>query len=1053
MILNRRGITARSSRSYALFATCVLLVVGMALLSLGSRNLRTHAAAGSAALSTTSTPLQSVLSSLPFIFEANKGQAAADVKFLARGGGFGLLLTSHDAVLDLHRGTERSSIRMMLANANSGPAVTGAEPLPGRTNYLIGNDPSKWHQNVPQFARVRYTGVYPGIDLVYYGKQGRLEYDFEVAPSADPSKVALRFEGADDLSLGPGGELLLSKDGSGFGFQAPELYQTIGNKRLPVQGRFVIRNNREVGFEIGAYDRARTLVIDPVLVFSTYLGGNNAESNARIAVDSSSNMYIAVSSTSTDAASGGAFQANPKGAGDVLITKIDSGGIQAFQTYLGGAALDTVAGIAVDSGFNIVVSGTTSSSDFPTLNGAQSGPASAGTQHAFVTSLNPAGNALVYSTYIRGSGTDIAQGLAVDVKNKAYVIGTTTSTDLPTTDEAFQKSSLSTNQFFVAMIDPLATGAASVPYLTYFGGGNPNNGTVTGGGIAVDANSNVYITGGTNFVNTGTSAATDFPILNGFENCLNAPSKPATCTIGSTQTDAFVAKLNPTAAVGDQLQYSTYLGGTGNDVANGIALDSSANAYITGSTDSTDMPAAGTGPFQSANATGGDAFLAKLSSFTPSTTSTTTTTVTELYFSYIGGSSADQGLAVAVDSGQGARVTGSTSSNNLPLKNFINTYGGGKDAFIARIDTTATTATAPGHYLTYLGGGGDDEGTGIAVDARGAAYVTGDTNGSFPVVGTTSILHGGSDAFVSKLGPVANLAMTAVANPALPNIAGIGNQVTFTYTIKNNGDLVTGVNFTEQLNSVSGTFGSATATPGSCGTPSGTPSVLSCAIGALNAGATATVTVVMTPTAVGSFGNSATLSVAGTGFTTSATASTTVTDFTIGVNPPTRTTPAGSAVTYSITVTPSGGTSFPDSVSLACGAGLPTGGSCEFINNPITNLTTGAQSRVLTLNTTARLTTTTQVRPGQRPFFATWLPFSGLAFLGFGGVAFSRRRKMVMSLLLGLFLAGLALQFGCSSSAKSTTTTTGTPAGTYTITVNATSGTASRSSTVQLTVQ
>ena len=267
-------------------------------------------------------------------------------------------------------------------------------------------------------------------------------------------------------------------------------------------------------------------------------------------------MYIAVSSTSTDAASGGAFQANPKGAGDVLITKIDSGGIQAFQTYLGGAALDTVAGIAVDSGFNIVVSGTTSSSDFPTLNGAQSGPASAGTQHAFVTSLNPAGNALVYSTYIRGSGTDIAQGLAVDVKNKAYVIGTTTSTDLPTTDEAFQKSSLSTNQFFVAMIDPLATGAASVPYLTYFGGGNPNNGIVTGGGIAVDANSNVYITGGTNFVNTGTSAATDFPILNGFENCLNAPSKPATCTIGSTQTDAFVAKLNPTAAVGDQLQYS-----------------------------------------------------------------------------------------------------------------------------------------------------------------------------------------------------------------------------------------------------------------------------------------------------------------------------------------------------------------------------------------------------------------------------------------------------------------------------------------------------------------
>jgi hypothetical protein len=514
-----------------------------------------------------------------------------------------------------------------------------------------------------------------------------------------------------------------------------------------------------------------------------------------------------------------------------------------------------------------------------------------------------------------------------------------------------------------------------------------------------------------------------------------------------------VAKLNPAAAVGDQLQYSTYVGGTGNDVGNGIALDSSANAYITGDTNSNDFPAAGTNPFQATAPAGANAFLAKLSSFTPSTSSTTTTTVTELYFTYLGGAGTDRGLAIAVDSAQGARVAGSTDSSLTPL-NPSNTFAGGAtDGFVARVDTTSTVAATAGYY-SYIGGGGADEATGIAVDARGAAFVVGDTDSAnFPVVGTTSILHGGTDAFVTKFAPVANLAMTAVANPAPPAIAGIGNQVTFTYTIKNNGDLVTGVNFIEQLNSVSGTFGSATATPGSCGTPSGTPSVLSCAIGALNAGATATVTVVMTPTAVGSFGNSATLSVAGTGFTTSATASATVTDFTIGVNPPTRTTPAGSAVTYSITVTPTGGSSFPDSVSLACGAGLPTGGSCEFINNPITNLTTGAQSRVLTLNTTARVTTTTELRPGQRPFFATWLPLSGLAFLGFGGVALSQRRKILMSLLLGLFLAGLALQFGCGSSTKSTTTTTGTPAGTYTITVNATSGTASRSSTVQLTVQ
>ena len=1059
--MNRRGLTARSSCSYALIATCVLLAVGMALLSLGSRSARALAAADSPSFMPAYTPGQSVLSNLPVIFEANQGQAEAGVKFLARGRGYGLFLSSDEAVLNVRRGTQHSLVRMKLANANSAPAVTGAELLPGKTNYLIGNNPARWHQNIAQFARVRYSSVYPGIDLVYYGKQGRLEYDFEVAPAADPSQVALRFQGADNLSLSPEGDLLLSNDGSGLRFQAPRLYQTIGNEQRPVAGRFVIRNSEEVGFEVGAYDRTRVLVIDPLLVYSTYLGGNDAESSARIAVDSSSNMYVAFSSASTDHIGSTTYQADPKGAGDVVITKIDSGGIQAFKTYLGGTGLDTVAGIAVDAGFNIVVAGTTTSADFPTLNGFQSGPASPGTQHAFVTSLNPSGTALVYSTYLRGSGTggtETAQGLALDVQNKAYVIGTTTSTDLPTTPGAFQPVSLATNQFFVAKIDPIISGTESVLYLTYFGGGNPNNGVVRGGAIAVDANSNVYIAGGTNFVNTGTNATTDFPILNAFENCLNSPTKPATCPIGSTPTDAFVAKLNPAAAVGDQLQYSTYVGGTLDDVANGIALDSSANAYITGTTTSNDLPAAGTNPFQATAPGGGDAFLSKLSSFTPSTSSTTTTTVTELYFTYLGGAGNDVGLAIAVDSAQGARVAGSTDSGSttpaLTPLNPSNTFGGGiDDGFVARVDTTATVAATAGYYA-YVGGGGADEATGIAVDARGAAYVTGDTNsGNFPVVGTTGALTGASDAFVVKFAPVANLAMTATATPAPPALAGIGNQVTFTYTIKNNGDLITGVNFTEQLNSVSGTFVSATATPGSCGTPTGTPSVLNCAIGALNATVTATVTVVMTPTGSGSFGNSAVLTVAGSGFTTSATASATVADFGLTVEPPTRTTPAGSAVTYSIKVSPQAAASFPDSVSLACGAGLPSGGSCEFINNPITNLTTGAQSRVLTLNTTARVTTTTQLRPDQRPFYATWLPFSGLAFLGFGGAALSRRKKILMSLLLASFLTALALQLGCGSSSKSTTTTTGTPAGTYTITVNATSGSTSRSTTVQLTVQ
>lgn len=1046
MILNRRGLTARPARSYPFIATGLLLLVGGVVLSLGSRSLPVQAFGGAPAFASRPASANPVFEGLPFLFEANQGQAAPEVKFLARGRGYGLFLTPAEAILSVRsNGNDRRIIRMKLASANPAPAVTGVNPLPGKTNYLIGNNPAKWHQNIPQFAKVRYKSVYPGIDLVYYGKQGKLEYDFEVAPAADPSQVAFRFEGADDLATDSQGDLLLTSGKNGLRFQAPRIYQRVGAESRNVEGRFVVRNQKLVSFEVGEYDRTRALIIDPVLVYSAFLGGNGGENSPRIAVDSSSNMYVAVSSTSTDPISAGPpYQANPKGAGDVLISKIDSGGNLAFQTYLGGTGADTVAGIAIDSGFNIAVAGTTTSSDFPTLNGLQATPASAGT-HAFVASLNPLGQTLLYSTYISGNGTDTAKGIAVDVKNKAYVVGTSSSTNLPTTSGSFQATSLATNKFFVAKVDPAASGADSVPYLTYFGGGNPSNGAVSGGAIAVDANSNVYITGGTNFRSTGTNTATDFPILNGFANCLNRVG----CDVSSTNIDVFVAKLNPAAAVGDQLIYSTYLGGTGSEVGNGIALDSSTNAYVTGNTDSTDVIAAGTGPFQKDNAGGGDAFLAKLSSFTPSTTSTTTTTVTELYFTYLGGTGNDMGFAVAVDPAQGARVAGSTTSAGLTPLNPSNTFGGGTDGFVARVDTTATSATAAGHYYSYIGGSGADEATSISVDARGAAYVAGDTaSANFPVVGSTGALTGGTDAFVSKFGPNVNLAMTT--NAASPNPAGVGNQVTFTYKITNNGDLVTGVNFSEQLTSVSGTFVSATASPGSCGTPSGTPSVLSCAIGALNSGATATVTVIMTPTAAGPFGNSGTLTVAGSSFTTSATASTTVSDFAMSINPLTRTTPAGTPVTYSITVTPSG--SFPSNVSLACGAGLPTGASCEFINNPITGLTTGPQSRVLTINTTARVTTTTQLRPAQRPFYATWLPISGLAFLGLGG-ALTRRRKALLSLLFGLFLTGIAFQVGCGSSSKSTTNTTGTPAGSYTVTVNATSGSATRSGTVQLEVQ
>ncbi len=729
----------------------------------------------------------------------------------------------------------------------------------------------------------------------------------------------------------------------------------------------------------------------------------------------------------------------------------------------------------------MLLAGTTTSTDFPTLNAFQA-TAGAGT-HAFVTSVNSVGQHLLYSTYLAGNGVDQAAGIAVDVRNKAYVIGRTTSTTFPTTTGAIQTTSLATNQFFLSKIDPATSGTQSLAYSTYFGGGNPTTGVVEGGSVAVDSNSNVYITGGTNYAHTGSNATTDFPILNAFQGCLDQPTNPALCTIpgGTPAKDGFVAKINPAAASGAQLIYSTYIGGSGEDVAYGIALDSSSNAYVTGSTNSSDITAVGTGPFQTtimcspaavipAPCPKTDAFVIKLSSFTPSTTSTTTTTVTPLYTSYIGGTGDDVGLAIATDGSLqsvgsttgGARITGTTDSPDFHvLGGAITPYGGGTDAFAARIDTTATTATATSHYSTFLGGTGTDRGTSIAVDPLGASYVAGDTtSANFPIVNALQGLNGtNSDAFVSKLGPIVSLSMNTTAPTALPNPAGVGNQVTFTYTITNAGDLVTGVTFRDVLGSSSGTFVSATSTPGSCSSPSGTPLTLTCAVGTLNAAATATVTVVLTPavsttpgTSPTSFGNTATVTVAGSSFTTSATATTSVTDFSMAVSPASQTEPAGTPATYSVTVTPGG--SFPDSVSLSCGAGLPTGASCEFINNPITALSSGPQSRVLTINTTARVTTTAQLTPLRAPFYALWLPISGFAFLGFGMTSkMSRRQKVLTALLLGILLTGIAVQFGCGSSSKSTTTTTGTPAGTYTVTVTATSGSASRSSAVTLVVQ
>ena len=1015
----------------------------------------------------------SLIGKLPMFFEQNQGQTASEVKYLARGSGYNLYLTSDAAVLTVHhpRRKETSTVRMQLVGANEGSVVNGLDQLVGKSNYFIGNDPAKWQRDVAQFARVRYQQVYPGVDLVYYGNQGSLEYDFEIQPGADPTQVELSFDGAEAIGISHGGDLVLRLADGSIQFHAPVLYQSVNGVKRSVSGRFELAGKNKVRFAVGDYDRSRALVIDPLLTYSTYLGGGRDEACSvilgtgvpvsgcpAIAVDAALNMYLVGVTDSTDFPPQPGVLGNLKGTANIFVTKFNSAGnTLLYSTYIGGNGIDYSAGVAVDAGFDVFVAGTTTSTNFPTTSNAfQTTPLSTN-KHVFVTELDPTGTTLVYSTYLSGNGVDTASGIALDPSSNAYVTGTTTSTEIdtgfPSTLGSYSGSSrpTGTSQFFVTKINPTLSGENSVTYSTYFGGNNPKTGQTVGGGIAVDSSANVYITGGTDY--------TDFPVSNAFQGTLKGG------------LDAFLAKLSPDSNTGTQLIYSTYIGGSGDDIGYGVAVDTSLNAYITGSTTSTDFPAAGTGVFQSNHspAAGNDAFMAKFG--VPCTgNSCVNTTVPLSYMTYLGGAGEDVGLAITVDNAnspannnQGARLTGWTNSSDFPTAGLPvqGGYAGGNEAFVARIDTSATSPTAQGHYSVYLGGSGNDYGTGIASDVQGASYVAGETaSGDFPTVAPRQpLLDGSTDAFLTKLGPLVAFGLTASASPTP---VGVGSQVTFTYTITNNGDFTSGITFTDTLQGGNGaSFVSATANTGTnaCGQPNG--GTVLCNIGTLNAGATATVTVILTPTAPTppaknpvTLGNSGFVGIGGSSLAT-ASASVTVNDFDIAVAPASATVSAGVPASFTATISTTQNQPIPASVSLSCSSGLPTGATCSETTNPIPNLQTGTASTGLIINTTARVTTTTEWWHGGRPLYATWFPVTGLALFGAGLGAGSRKRKALMAVLLVGFFGLIFFQPGCGGK-SSTTTVTGTPAGTYIVTVSATSGASNaavRTTTVTLVVQ
>jgi hypothetical protein len=728
---------------------------------------------------------------LPLSFETNQGQTDRSVNFLSRGRGYSLFLTGDEAVLKLKKpgtesetrnsrleprrsgaarsqlqratdpgpGTADSLLRMRLMGANRDATVAGTDELPGKVNYFLGNDPKTWRRNVPTYAKVRYQNVYRGVDLVYYGNQGgQLEYDFVVAPGADPAAITLDVEtqgspARSPLRIAADGDLIVDLDGGDVRFHKPVIYQPLaghlggtkdGGLRVPVEGSYVLTASHQVRFALGPYDRNQPLVIDPALIYSTYLGGSGGETNFGIAVDSSGNAYVTGFTQSADfPTTVGADQTTLGSTQDAFVAKLSLSGSTlslAYSTYLGGNGDDVGNSIAVDSSFNAYVAGSTASTNFPLQNSLAGQGSFTGSLDAFVAKLSADGSTLVYSTYLGGNQGQEALGIAVNSGN-AYVTGATSSTNFPTQHALTGHATLAsggTQNAFVAKLD-WSGSALTLDYSTYLGG----NGSDTGYGIAVDSSGSAYV--------TGTTSSTTFPLHTPVYGSRTGPS------------DAFVSKLDWSGSA-LTLNYSTYLGGTDQELGSSIAVDSSGNAYVAGVTYSTNFPTLH--PYQASNKTptaGGTGYVAELNAAGTAL----------VYSTYLGGSTFDWAYGIATDSSGSAYVAGVTGSTDFPTQNplYASLNGAASDAFVTKLDWNNTSSTLTLDYSTYLGGSANEFGYAIAIDSSGNAYVTGTTASTdFPtfiaVQGTNKTPSSSQTGFVAKISsspvPAANLSATSI---------------------------------------------------------------------------------------------------------------------------------------------------------------------------------------------------------------------------------------------------------------------------------------------------
>jgi hypothetical protein len=675
--------------------------------------------------------VQSAYGKLPLSFVANRGQIDGRVRYYAQGSAFSFYFTKDKAVLAFRRGKREQVLDLHFLRSNPNLELEAGAALPGRVNYLKGSDPSRWHTGLETFRRLTYRNLWPGIDMAFRGRGESLSYEFVVHPGARISDIGLAYRGADGLALSRTGRLLIRTPLGVLTDDRPRTFQRIGGRRIPLRSRyFLTKGGNAYGFRLGSsYDSRHAVVIDPVLAYSTYLGGAGSDEGAAIAVDAAGNAYVTGQSDSLDfPTTVGALDTSSNGLVDTFVTKLNaSGSAPTYSTYLGGAGNDEGAAIAVDASGSAYVTGQTDSSNFPTTAGAPD-TSLGGTDDGFVTKLNASGSGLAYSTYLGGAGFDEGLGLAVDTSGNAYVVGQADSTDFPTTAGAFDTTS---NGGYDTVVAKLNSSGSALAYSTYLGGTKDEEGRA----IAVDAAGNAYVTGRTD--------GSGFPTTAG-----------AFDTSSNGMLDVFVTKLN---ASGSGLAYSTYLGGGGNDRGRGIAVDASGSAYVTGFISSSDFPIT-TGAFDTSYNANRDAFVTKLNASGSGLA----------YSTYLGGAGEDQGRAIAVDASGNAYATGYTVSSDFPITSAgavdPSFNGGLADAFATKLNATGSGLA----HSTYLGGAGEDNGAGIAIDTGGSAYVTGQTDSTnFPTTAGAldTSLSGIADAFVAKIITVVSYPRPGAATP------------------------------------------------------------------------------------------------------------------------------------------------------------------------------------------------------------------------------------------------------------------------------------------------